>query len=146
MEISDAIKIAKILAMAPEERLPLILSVLEKADVTLEGLEELEEWKAIKEQSLLIDLEELRSELLKAFPGGGDIVKIPAGDFNEFCKRKKLRPTLTRRALARKGFIRTNGGEDGKLNYTENAWINGRAVRCVILYRPEKTGGNEDGQ
>ena len=46
MELKDAIEISRILSKAPEERIPMILSVLEKAEVSIEGLEELEEWKA----------------------------------------------------------------------------------------------------
>ena len=67
MTIEDAIKISKILAGAPEERLPMILSVLEKADVVISGLEELEEWKIFKDMAEIIDIENFVREIFEAF-------------------------------------------------------------------------------
>lgn len=137
MELEDAIKISKILCQAQEERIPMILSVLEKADVTINGFEELEEWRAFKDQASLIDIEEFKQGLFAEFPSSEDIIKIPIAEFNEFCKKRQLKPTLTKRALAKKGILREN--RDGeKVNYTEAVWKDGKTIRCVVIL---KTGG-----
>ena len=141
--IDDAIKISKILAGAPEERLPLILSVLEKAEVEINGLEELEEWKLFKDMAEIVDIQDFVRELCSTFSGyawefadcgesGG--LRIPAAEFSAFCKKKKLRPTPTKRALAKKGYLRTAGNASGdKVEYTAAAQIDGKVVRCVFI-------------
>ena len=144
MTVEDAIRISKILAAAPDERIPMILSVLEKADVTIDGLEELEEWKAYKDMAAVIDLDEFRAELFEAFKGceykGGR--RIPAAEFSEYCRKKKVKPTPLKRALAKKGYLKTSA-DGAKTNYTESAWIDGKAVRCVILTKIS-TGKKEE--
>lgn len=137
--IDDAIRISKILSTAPEERIPMILSALEKADVTINGLDELEEWKLFHDMAAVIDLDEFRDELFIEFARyaheGGR--RIPATEFSDYCKERKIRPTPLKRALAKKGYLRTN--TDGeKINYTESAWIDGKAVRCVMLLGREE--------
>ena len=136
IEVEDAIKISKILCQAPEERIPMILSVLERADITINGLEELEEWKAFKDQSALIDIEEFRAHLLEEFKEheDGDVLKVPIAAFNEFCKKQQLKPTITRRLLAKKNIIRESR-EGDKVNYTEAVWKDGKTIRCVVILK-----------
>lgn len=141
MELEDAIKVSKILCQAPEERIPMILSVLEKADVSIGGLDELEEWRSFKDQAALVDIQEFKNDLIKEFPEDGDVIKIPVAEFNEFCRKRKLKPTLTKRALAKKGIIREIRDGD-KVNYTEAAWKDGKTIRCVVIL---KNGGAEHG-
>jgi len=43
LDIKTAIQIAKILAAAPDERIPMILDVFQKAEVNIGGLDELAE-------------------------------------------------------------------------------------------------------
>ena len=47
LDIKTAIQIAKILAAAPDERIPMILDVFSKAQVDINGLDELAEWRAL---------------------------------------------------------------------------------------------------
>lgn len=149
MTIEDAIKISKILAGAPEERLPMILSVLEKADVVISGLEELEEWKIFKDMAEIIDIENFVREIFEAFGDfawtspddtGAEWLRIPATEFSAYCKRKRLRPTPTKRALARKGCLRISQTAE-KTEYTAPALIDGRTVRCVFI---RKGGADHD--
>lgn len=136
MEIEQAIKISKVICAAPEERLPMILSVLEKADVNINGLEELEEWKALKDQAYLIDIEEFRNEIISEFAEGGTdpFIKIPSKEFNRFCAEKGLKASCARRALAKYGIIQT-GQQGSKLEYTQTVRINGELTRCVVVFR-----------
>ena len=55
LDIKTAIQIAKILAAAPDERIPMILDVFNKAQVDINGLDELAEWRALDKQAALID-------------------------------------------------------------------------------------------
>ena len=72
LDIKTAIQIAKILSAAPEERLPMILGVFEKAEITIEGLTELEEWKALNRPSAMIDIRQFRADLSKQSTGKKD--------------------------------------------------------------------------
>lgn len=133
MELKDAIEIARIISKTAEERLPMVLSVLEKADVTIEGLEELDEWR-LREMAAIVDYEEFKQSVIKRFSEQSDGGKytIPAADFTEFCKEMKLNPSPTRRWLAKKGILESSVTKD-KTNYTVVQHVNGKNVRCVVL-------------
>ena len=134
MELKDAIEIARIISKTSEERLPMILSVLEKAGVTIEGLEELDEWR-LREMAAIVDFEDFKKSIVEKFSKQLQDGKftIPAAEFTEFCKEKKLNPAPTRRWLAKRGNIEANTDNDGKTNYTVVQHINGKNVRCVVL-------------
>lgn len=65
LDIKIAIQIAKILAAVPNERIPMILDVFSKAEVDINGLDELAEWQALTKQTSLIDTEEFISGIIK---------------------------------------------------------------------------------
>lgn len=136
MELKDAIEISRIISKAPEERLPMILSVLEKADVTINGIEELEEWKTYHEMNAIVDFDEFMTALMERFSDrmDGERYKIPTSDFGEFCHDQKLKPTPVRRWLAKKGVIETSKDGD-KTNYTVPTTIDGKRLRCIIVKR-----------
>lgn len=132
IDLKEAIKIAQILCKAPEERLPIILATLEKAGFTVNGLDEIEEWKAFKEQAVLIDTDDLIKEFFNTFTEEDQVLKISTEDFNNFCKERMLKPSLVRRHLANRGLIETS--IDGKkVNYTQTVWRDGKATRCVVI-------------
>lgn len=142
LEIKDAIEISRILSKCPEERIPMILSALEKADVTIDGLDQLEEWKAYKDMTCIIDLDDFLKALKEKFSGRfkDGFYKIPTAEFGEFCKELKLKPTPVRRYLAKKDLIET-GTDKGKTNYTMTANIDGKVRRCVVI---REEGGNNE--
>lgn len=144
LNIKDAIQISKILATAPEERIPVILSVLEKADLSLGGLDELEEWKALKEQGYLIDIHEFMDALKAAFPEEGNSMKIRVKAFSDFCLERKLKPSLVKRLLVRHGFLVPGTNSRGKPEYTNIAWKDGEAVRCVVISKERIKNEDED--
>lgn len=63
LSVDHAIRIAKIIATAPVERLPMITQLFHQASVDLEGLEELIENTALSAQGSLIDTGEFLAEL-----------------------------------------------------------------------------------
>lgn len=71
LNIKEAIEISRILCKAPEERLAMILAVYEEAGIIISGLEELEEWKSLKDQSGLIDIQEFLEDLETLYPADG---------------------------------------------------------------------------
>jgi len=121
---------------APEERLPMILSVLEKAGVVIDGMEELEEWRALKDQSYLIDIREFVGELIsdktiQAAEREGEMLIKPK-DFNDFCRQRNLKPSCCKRMLNQKGYLKTClDGE--KLNYTVSIWKDGKCQRFIVI-------------
>ncbi len=145
LDIKSAIQISKILAEASEERIPMILSVLEKADLVISGLEELEEWKTLKEQAYLVDVHEFMDALKEAFPEDGDLMKIPVKQFANFCHERKLKPILVKRLLVKHGFLVPGVNSRDKQEYTETAWKDGKAVRCVVISKNKTDHLKEDG-
>lgn len=136
IHIEDAIKIAKILSQAPEERLPMIINVLEKARVYIDGLGDLEEWKALRDQAYIVDMDEFVTALTDGREPKGDGVALEVAltpkEFNEVCKRFNVKPSCAKRALHRKGRIKTTES-NGKLEYTVPVWVSGKAERRVII-------------
>lgn len=133
--VDDAIKISKVLCQAPEERIPMILSVLEKAQVNIDGLDSLEEWKAFKDMNALIDIEDFMEDVRDKFKpeGEGDIF-IPTEEFNSFCREKKLKPTPVKRLLAKKEFIKTSSDKD-RIHYSVSHYEEEKTKRCVCFFR-----------
>ena len=56
INLKEAIQIAKIIMVVPEERMPIIREVFEMAGVDIESLGEIEEFKALTEQETLEEL------------------------------------------------------------------------------------------
>lgn len=133
LSIEQAIEISKVLCKAPEERLTMLLSVYEAAGIQISGLEELEEWKAVKDQSYLIDIQEFLSELETQFPADekGNISLLPE-QFRDVCSKARLKDICCKRILHRHGYLKTHR-EGNKLNYTASVWKDGKAQRMVVV-------------
>lgn len=148
MELEQAIRISKILCQADEGRLPMILSVLEKAGVNINGLEELEEWKALTSQGYLIDVDEFVDGLKTAFSGDEKRITIPVRQFNAYCAERKLKPLLVKRLLAKRllakhGYLTpTYKGE--KRMYTTTVWMDNAPVRCVAVWKTRQDSKSDE--
>ncbi len=135
LNIDEAIRISKILCQAPEERLPMILSVLEKAQIYIDGLEELEEWKALKDQAYIVDMDEFVSELTKGSGTEQSEVLLTTKEFAEICKQFNVKPSCAKRALYKKGHIRVTE-YNGKLEYTVPVQVEkNRIERRITIYK-----------
>ena len=88
LDIKTAIQIAKILAAAPDERIPMILDVFSKAQVDINGLDELAEWRALDKQAALIDTDTFVTELTKGKELEDGEYRIRVPEFNHFCSTK----------------------------------------------------------
>lgn len=142
IELKDAIEISRILAKAPQERLPMILSVFEKAELTIEGLEELEAWAISKDRNNIIELDEFMKELDERFKFSENGYCVIASEFTAFCNEKNLDARAVRGWLARKGVIKTE--EYGnKTSYTITQRINGKTVRCILINKDWKEAKDE---
>ena len=138
VSIEDAIKISKILCTANEERIPMILNVFDKAGVFINGLEELEEWKAFKDMAYIVDIEEFVADLFKV----GEVFEDENGDefrvefkpdkFAAICKELNIKPSIAKRALYKKGYLKAV--MDGqKLSYTVPVWRDGKTERRIVI-------------
>lgn len=137
LSIDEAIRISKIICSVSEERIPIIISVLERAGVSINGLDELEEWKALKEQAYIVDMDDFLTELTKGSdPKDTEVLEVllKPKEFEEVCKKFNVKPSCAKRALYRKGLIRT-AQENNKLNYTIPVWIDGKVERRVIVLK-----------
>lgn len=135
LSVEEAIKISKLICSVSEERIPMILNVLEKAGVYIQGLDELEEWKALKEQAYIIDIVEFYAELIKnSFPDEKEVYLRPA-EFSDVCEKFNVKPSCAKRALHRNGLIRTIESPQGKINYTVPVWKNGKAERYIVILK-----------
>lgn len=134
LDIKVAIQIAKILAAAPNERIPMILDVFSKAEVDINGLDELAEWQALTKQTALIDTEEFIAGITKDREAVDGEYRIKAEDFNSYCREFGVSARCARKHLYTHGRIRT-GMDKGKINYTVPIWDEEkkRNDRCVCI-------------
>lgn len=137
LSVEEAIKISKIICSVSEERIPIILNVLERAGVSINGLEELEEWKALKDQAYIIDMDDFVSELTKNSSPKEFEVLLKPKEFEDVCRQFNVKPSCAKRALHRKELIRTTQ-ENNKLNYTIPVWIDGKVERRVVILKRGK--------
>lgn len=134
VSVDDAIRISKILCTASEERIPMILNVFENAGVTIDGFEELEEWKAFKDMAYILDMDEFLKGIFDAGEIYEDRAELRPEKFTEVCKKFNVKPSCAKRALYKKGYLKTV--MDGqKLSYTVPVWKNGKAERRVVIFR-----------
>lgn len=135
MSIKEAIEISRILCKAPEERLAMILAVYEEAGIIISGMEELEEWKALKDQSYLIDIQEFLEDLETQYPPDekGDI-RLRPEQFHKVCEERKMKASCCKRLLARKGYLKTYM-DGNRMNYTVPQWVDGQSQRFVVINR-----------
>lgn len=147
LSVDHAIRIAKIIATAPIERMPMITQLFSLAQVTLDGLDEMIELENSKTKSnALIDTAEFLTELVKGYPLTDRGYLIPPEEFNGFCEEQGLQPRLVRRHLYQAGYI--EGEQSGtKLVYSPTVFIDGVAQRRVIVkpdFGKERSSGKED--
>lgn len=134
VSVEDAIRISKLLCTASEERIPMILNIFEKAGVFIDGLDELEEWKAYKDMAYILDIEEFVTGLFREGEVFQDRVEFRPEKFNEACKKFNVKPSCAKRALHKKGYLKT--AMDGqKLSYTVPVWKDGRTERRIVIFR-----------
>lgn len=146
LDIKQAIQIAKIVATAPEERLPLIMDIFSKAGVDIEGLDEMLTEAGLDHQARLIDTGEFVLNIVDKAVARGDIIpaddefRIPADKFNAICKESNIRPRLARKLLAEGGYIRTWESPTKKTEYTISVWDakENTSKRCVRIYAGKK--------
>lgn len=134
VSVDEAIRISKLLCTANEERIPMILNVFEKAGVFINGLEELEEWKAFKDMAYILDMDEFLKGLFTEGEAYEDRVEFRPEKFTEVCKKFNVKPSCAKRALYRKGYLKAVM-EGQKLSYTVPVWKNGKAERRIIIFR-----------
>ena len=134
LDIKIAIQIAKILAAASNERIPMILDVFEKADVEISGLDELSEWIALSRQTALIDTDEFVDGLIKDRILTGSEYQIPTTEFNRYCTNNRVSARYARKHLYEKGYLRIST-DGNKVNYTCSVIDSKtkKSIRCVCI-------------
>lgn len=136
IDVKTAIQIAKIVSAVPEERMPIIWDIFNKAGLDIGGLDEMAEWKALTKQAFLIDTEKFLSGITSGREQAGGEYRIPADEFNKFCREQKLSARCARKHLAEAGAIRTGKTGPGKIDYTVTVYEaeGNRTYRCVCIY------------
>ena len=144
IDLKDAIEIARIISKVPEERMKLVLSVFESADLTIDGLEELEVRIVCRDRNTIVDFHDFMEKAGEEFADSfdGESYTVPTNTFTAFCRELELDPRAARAWLARKGCLVTCTEKD-KVNYTVTRSIDGKAVRCVVLKKNIDGGKDE---
>ena len=95
----------------------MILDVFSKAQVDINGLDELAEWRALDKQTALIDTDAFVTELTKdkELEDGEYRIRVP--EFNHFCSTKGVSARYARKHLYESGMLRSST-DNGKINYT----------------------------
>lgn len=134
LDIKTAIQIAKILAAAPDERIPMILDVFSKASVNINGLDELAEWRALTKQTALIDTESFVQELTADRELVDGECRIKIAEFNHFCAGRNISNRIARKHLYDKKLLRSST-DGNKINYTCPIFdsATGKTDRCVCI-------------
>ena len=134
LDIKVAIQIAKILAAAPNERIPMILDVFEKADVEIGGLDELSEWIALSRQTALVDTDEFVAGLINGRKMVNAEYRIPVTEFNNYCNNNGVGARYARKHLYSKGFLKISI-DGNKINYTCPVidQETKKLIRCVCI-------------
>ena len=119
LDIKTAIQIAKILAAAPDERIPMILDVFSKA---------------LDKQAALIDTDTFVTELTKGKELEDGEYRIRVPEFNHFCSTKGVSARYARKHLYESGMLRSST-DNGKINYTcpVQATDTKKTERCVCI-------------
>ncbi|MGN1318327.1 MAG: hypothetical protein ACI4VF_04870 [Lachnospirales bacterium] len=132
IDVETAIKISRIIAYCPEERLPMILDVFNKAEIDIDGLDELVVLKTKSKLGILIDTEDFVAEVKELGKERNGEILIDVATFNEFCKKKNIQPRLARKHLYQEGYIRAIQ-ERRKVVYSVPMYENGKNTRYVVF-------------
>lgn len=133
LSVDHAIKIAKIIATAPEARLPMISQVFQQASINLEGLEEFIAASSLGKDGTLIDTKAFLEELTAGRKLSEQGYLFTTEEFNQFCFAKNLSPRLTRRHLYAGGYLEASKDSTGKIAYSINLFIDGRTQRRIAI-------------
>ena len=133
-----AIEIARVLAKAPEERLPMILSVFAEYGLTIDGLDELAEWRAAqsgeaRDDADVVDVTGLIRDIEEEFwdrKKDGELW-IPAVEFSAWLRDKGLAPNQTKKALAESGTLVIKKNQHGYTRVRRAA--DGRVTRYIVI-------------
>ena len=113
LSVDHAIKISKVIATAPVERMPMITQLFHQAAVDLEGLDELIATSSISKQGALIDTIAFLEELTAGRELSEQGNLFTTEEFNQFCIARSLQPRLVRRHLcSRTRFLRISDNEN----------------------------------
>lgn len=152
--VRDAIRIAQIIARAPEQRLTMIMSALELADITLEGLEEIEAFRKVRNGAGLVDTKELINKLQDILDERNQMptVKVAADklcneyaltakEFADLCVAAEVNPKSARKFLADKGFLMLDASGRNSV-IRRNA--DGKPTRMTVIQFPIEGGLSND--
>ena len=132
LTVEQAIRIAKILATTRTERMPMVTDVFHRAQIDINGLEEILNTSALRNQAMLIDTTEFVQRLMRIGIERNREYLIEPADFNRFCLENGLSPRLTKKHLYAKGYLR--GSMEGeKINYSVMFHINGHSRRMIVI-------------
>lgn len=135
IDVDQAIRIARIVANAPEERLPMILDVFEHAGLSIAGMDDIENLKELAKSSEQITglYEFLTAVTRMTRPVNGEY-RVLADVFDSMCQQCNQKNRILRRTLAEMGLIRINI-ENGRNAYTIPIYSTSakKIARCVCI-------------
>lgn len=134
INLKEAIQIAKIIMVIPEERMPIIREVFEMAGVDIESLGEMEEFKALTEHEALEGLDELLGQVTENRELKSGEYRISPQEFKSLCEEKGLNARRVRGQLAGLGIIRQSAWTGGHAVTVCTVRENGKSVRCICIY------------
>ena len=152
IDLKYAVEICRIISKTPEERIPMIVSILEEAGLSPQGLDEIREWSVKKNRSAIINIEDFMGKFEDKFKFNinEDEYRVPVGDFSSFCRSLGLDTRSAKIYLVEKGIIQkfeeTSQGKK-KTSYSTNCRINGKTTRVIAVkkdWRIDYEGASEE--
>lgn len=130
--VDEAIRIGKLLATTPDNRLQMVLAVLELAGIDIASVEGSAQPQVMRGATVL-DTSELAEALLEQFDNGTEEpIQVPSKDFTAWCRDNGIKSSEAKAALINRGYIRFTGASQ---KGTETVRIDGKPTRVVPIYR-----------
>ena len=136
LSVQTAIKIARVIAYCPKERLPMVLDVFGKANIEIEGYEE---YLEISYKGKIANLDKVAEALKDLGKPYNDKVIVEPSAVNRYCSEHKLSARAVKQQLYYEGYIvaRNNGNH---ITYSAPVYIDGSNKRFIIF-----TANREEG-
>lgn len=129
LNVKDAIKIARVIAYCPKERLPMVLDVFGKANIDIDGYEEYLEISYRAKIANLDKIAEALKELGKLYKD--EIILEPAV-LNRYCAEHKLSARAVKQQLYYEGYIKAEQ-QRNKITYSAARYVGGVTKRYIIF-------------
>lgn len=130
LSVQNAIKIARVIAYCPKERLPMVLDVFGKANIEIEGYEE---YLEISYKGKIANLDKVAEALMELGRPHKDKIIVEPAAVNRYCSEHKLSSRAVKQQLYHEGYIMVQKHKNS-ITYSATVYIDGTNKRFIVFY------------